>query len=293
MTPSHFFATESQRRHPRNSVEAGELELNQDIQITLVLRRKQDTPTPASIERHLSHHELTALHGADSNDIAVVESFAREHQLSIARVHQGARTVEVVGSLGKLMKLFRADLRLSAVGSDLYRTQKGSSEIPESLAGVVVAVLGFDERPVATKDRKSQKHVSTSTAFTPIEIARLYNFPTNNGAGQTIALIELGGGYRDSDLQTYWKQLGIGEVAVTAIAVDGTENAPSGDPDSADGEVVLDIEVAGAVAPGSNIAVYFAPNTDAGFLAAINNAIHDEVRRPSVISISWGSPESA
>jgi len=54
---------------------------------------------------------------------------------------------------------------------------------------------------------------------------------------------------------------------------------------------VLDIEVAGAIAPGAHLAVYFAPNTDAGFLNAINAAIHDTLRKPSVISISWGAAE--
>src|SRR5262249_12759744 len=64
--------------------------------------------------------------------------------------------------------------------------------------------------------------------------------------------------------------------------------------DSADGEVMLDIEVAGAVAPGANIAVYFAPNTgDKGFIDAISAAVHDKGRKPSVISISWGSPENS
>ncbi len=69
-------------------------------------------------------------------------------------------------------------------------------------------------------------------------------------------------------------------------------NEPTGDPNGPDGEVVLDIQVAGAIAPGANIAVYFAPNTDQGFLNAINAAIHDTVRKPSVISISWGSAEN-
>ncbi len=43
---------------------------------------------------------------------------------------------------------------------------------------------------------------------------------------------------------------------------------PAGDPNSADGEVALDIEVVGSIAPGARIAVYFAPNTDRGFLDA-------------------------
>ena len=104
-------------------------------------------------------------------------------------------------------------------------------------------------------------------------------------------MIELGGGYRDSDLINYWNQLGLSEVAIEAIDVDGAQNTPEGNADSADGEVVLDIEVAGAVAPGAKLAVYFAANTDAGFLNAINSAIHDNVRKPSVISISWGAAE--
>jgi kumamolisin len=54
---------------------------------------------------------------------------------------------------------------------------------------------------------------------------------------------------------------------------------------------MLDIEVAAAVAPKAQIAVYFAPNTDKGFLDALTMAIHDTVNKPSVISISWGSAE--
>jgi kumamolisin len=56
---------------------------------------------------------------------------------------------------------------------------------------------------------------------------------------------------------------------------------------------MLDIEVAGTVVPKATIAVYFAPNTNKGFLDAINAAIHDTERKPGVVSISWGSPESA
>jgi kumamolisin len=103
----------------------------------------------------------------------------------------------------------------------------------------------------------------------------------------------LGGGYRVSDLNTYFKNLGLKTPSVTSVSVDGGLNQPVGDPNSADGEVLLDIEVVGAVAPGAKIAVYFAPNTDQGFLDAITRAVHDTVLKPSVISISWGGPESS
>ena len=78
---------------------------------------------------------------------------------------------------------------------------------------------------------------------------------------------------------------------VTAVAVDKGHNAPTGDPNGPDGEVMLDIEVAGSIAPKAHIAVYFTPNTNKGFIDAINAAVHDKTRKPSVISISWGGPE--
>jgi len=56
---------------------------------------------------------------------------------------------------------------------------------------------------------------------------------------------------------------------------------------------MLDIEVSAAVAPGAKIVVYFAPNTDQGFIDAIGTAVHDTTNNPGVISISWGGPESS
>ena len=61
---------------------------------------------------------------------------------------------------------------------------------------------------------------------------------------------------------------------MTAVSVDGGTNSPGTDP-NADGEVMLDIEVLGAVAPGAKIVVYFAPNTDQGFIDALSTAVHD------------------
>ncbi|MEW5311845.1 MAG: hypothetical protein WDW38_003529 [Sanguina aurantia] len=75
---------------------------------------------------------------------------------------------------------------------------------------------------------------------------------------------------------------------------DRTSNASSplltrGD---ADGEVMLDIEIAGALAPAAKIVVYFTTNTDQGFYNAVAQAAHDATNKPGVISISWGSGEN-
>ena len=80
--------------------------------------------------------------------------------------------------------------------------------------------------------------------------AERYNFPTLvqgaklDGTGQTIAIIELGGGYRTSDLKAFFQEIGTPIPAISAVSVDHAGNNPS-TADSDDGEVMLDIEVAG------------------------------------------------
>ncbi|MEO6999012.1 MAG: S53 family peptidase [Terracoccus sp.] len=115
-----------------------------------------------------------------------------------------------------------------------------------------------------------------------------------DGTGESIAIIELGGGFRPADLDHYFSALRISpSPTVIAVPVGGGTNRPTGNPTGPDGEVVLDIEVSGAIAPGAQIVVYFAPNTDQGFLAAVNAAIHDTTHESKVISIGWVGPESS
>jgi kumamolisin len=107
-----------------------------------------------------------------------------------------------------------------------------------------------------------------------------------------VGILELGGGYATADLSTYFQGLGLAAPSVTAVSVDGGTNAPGQDTD-ADGEVMLDIEMVGAIAPGAAIAVYFAPNTDQGFIDGVSTAVHDTTNKPSVVSISWGQSEDS
>src|SRR5580704_7287395 len=107
-------------------------------------------------------------------------------------------------------------------------------------------------------------------------MAILYNFPAGKtGAGQTIGIIELGGGVNNADLAPYFQQLGLPVPNVTIVSVDGGQSTPDPNDGNATLEVMLDIEISGGVAPGANLAVYFAPNTDQSFINAISTAVHD------------------
>jgi kumamolisin len=279
----------SQREHPKNSFFMGKPHAEERASITCILRRKIAAPECVTVQ--LSHEDFALAHGCDSADVTAVERFAAGHHLSVERVSVAARAMRLCGDLHRLSEAFGASLELRRIGDTTYRTRSGHLMIPVELDGIVVSILGLDTRPVARARHQVLMRAGQSS-YTPNQVAQAYNFPAGQGAQQTVALIELGGGYNESDLTTYWKQVGVSNVSVTAVSVDGVTNTPSGDPNSADGEVALDIEVVGAIAPAAQIAVYFAGNTDQGFLDGINAAIHDTVRKPSVISISWGGAES-
>jgi kumamolisin len=137
------------------------------------------------------------------------------------------------------------------------------------------------------------------TGFSAAQIAALYDFPKAvDGTGQTIAILELGGGFRPDELNTYFQQAGINapNVVVAAYPNGGANNPGTDplDPANADVEVMLDIQVAGSVAPGAKIVVYFAPDaSEQSFLGVMNAIIHDNANNPTVVSISWGGPEDS
>ena len=125
--------------------------------------------------------------------------------------------------------------------------------------------------------------------FYPTEIAQLYSFPTSDGTGQRVGIIELGGGYRPNDLQIYFQNLGIRSAPnVTQVLIDGAINDPSNTDASV--EVVLDTQIIAALVPAAQTRVYFAPNSYNGFYNAIDAAINQNCK---VISISWGAPEES
>ncbi|MBV9083352.1 MAG: S8/S53 family peptidase [Acidobacteriaceae bacterium] len=289
---SHIILPGSYREHPAKSIPVGDPISGEVIQITLLLRRRTTSPEPHLADNHLSHAELADRYGADPADIEAVEAFATENHFSVVHVNPAARSITLSGKLAALAAAFGADLQVRWSDGKHFRSRTGHLLLPSCLSERVIAVLGFDQRPLAQTSHRIHARSAQPVSYTPTQLTHIYNFPQNTGANQTIALIELGGGFKNSDLQTYWKQLGLSNVSVTAVSVDGAQNAPTGDPDGPDGEVALDIEVAGGAAPGARIAVYFAPNTDQGFLNAINGAIHDNVRKPSVIAISWGAAEN-
>jgi kumamolisin len=293
----------SERDAPPGAQMLGSADPHERLEVSLILRRRAAdvlraqvaalaAPRASQRGSWMSRAEFAQRHGANPSDLAAVKDFAAAHGLQVVQEAAARRTVVVSGTVAQCNAAFGVQLQRMRHGGRDFRGRTGSIALPVELAGIIEAVLGLDNRPQAAPHFRFRPSTSAApTSFTPVQVADLYGFPAATGQGECVALIELGGGFRPADLDTYFNGLGQSPATVVAVSVDGATNSP-GDANGPDGEVMLDIEVVGAIAPQAQIAVYFAPNTDAGFLDAVTTAIHDSVRNPSVISISWGGSES-
>jgi kumamolisin len=284
----------------------------QQIQVTVFLRRGSSPKQFPDLEKlgkllpaqrsHLSRAQFASRHGARSADVKKIRKFATQNKLKVVEVSRPRRSVLLNGSIAAFSSAFGVELNSYQHPTGTCRMRTGTIQIPAALSGIIEGVFGLDNRPQAKPHFRIRKQSQDSAAraqaasasYNATQVSQAYDYPAGTtGSGQTIGILELSGGYRSSDLNIYFKNLGITTPTVTAVSVDGATNSPTGDPNGPDGEVELDIEVAGAVAPFAHIAMYFSPNTDQGFLDALTTAVHDATLKPAVVSISWGGPESS
>ena len=292
----------SERASLPDVTETAPLNTQERAEITVVLRRRAELPAEiVEGPTVLSHAELGGGYGADPADVDLVSRELTSRGLEVTEVHPATRRVKVAGSLGDLSSAFGTTLRQVSSpdpgghGRVTHRYREGPLYVPAALAGVVTAVLGLDTRPQAQPHFRTPRDAAAAqgTSYYPNQVAQIYDFPANTtGAGQTIAVIELGGGFTTSDLDAYFGGLNIAVPSITAVGVDGASNNP-GDTSGASVEVNLDIDVIGAAAPGAAQIVYFAPNNgDQGFVDAISAAA-GATPPPIAISISWGQSEDS
>jgi kumamolisin len=277
----------------------------QVIQVTVLLKPEHFEGIPKAVQtsnmserQYISRRELTQRTGASSAAAERVASFASDNNLTVKEIDLGKRMVTLEGSVQAMSAAFKVSLFTFEAAGQRFRDYTQPIQIPDDISDDVDAVLGLDNRrQVATRVRmlsaqREASELGPPALYPPGQVAELYNFPTTyTGSGQCIAILEFGGGYTEDDLAAFFAENGISPLPdVVAIGVDGATNSPGSDP-NADGEVMLDIEVAGSIAPAARMAVYFAPNTSQGFVRAVAAAIHDEQNKPIAISISWGGAE--
>lgn len=288
------------------AIAVGKPQPEQTIEVELHLRRRCAAHEVPDVEvlgslmpnerEYVSPEEFEAAYGACPEDIHRVMEFAGKAGLHLGAVCPRKRTVKLSGTVTAINAAFGVKLEHFRVEDRTHLGHLGPAHVPAALEEIVLAVLGLDDVELAAPSHRAAAHdpaliKALARAFTVPEIAELYQFPKGlRGRGQCIGIIELGGGFVAEDLQRYFDEMDLPMPEVASVSVDGRENKPGIDAE-ADKETALDIEVVGSIVPEAKIVVYFAPNTQKGFVDAFKTMIFDVAHNPSVISLSWGGPE--
>jgi kumamolisin len=266
----------------------------------------------------LSYEEHEQRYGSTAEDFEAVQAFAAAYGLQVVEASAARRVVELSGSLAAFGRAFSVRFRLFDSPRGPYRTYDSPILIPLELAAVIEDVIGLDDRPLL-HPQAAGGGLETLVHVDPRTIAAYYQFPSGaTGTGQCIAALQFGGGYYQSDLETYFRLRGLTMPEIVLVELLGQSNQPatrpeilqcagcfgllpsgaSGPPNPASLpyletiECTMDLELLGTLAPGARLVTYMAPGTSQGQYAAFSKAIFDPVNAPSVINCSWGSPES-
>lgn len=305
MNPSDHSPLPGSRRLSVSGARAsGEVDPEETIYVTVILKPRNAEEHASLVARlssqlpldrsYLTRREFERMFGSTPEELTKVREFADKNSLHVVVESSAKRSVLLSGSVARFAEAFGVEFtRYVHPRGGTFRGRLGDVYLTPELTPIVRAVLGLDNRPQARSHMRIRPSTVAGVSYTAPQVANLYDFPSElDGTGQVVGIVELGGGYSQADIQNYCSGLGIIPPSVSPVSVDGASNSPTDDPNGPDGEVLLDIEVIGTIAPKTNILVYFAPNTDAGFVDAVNSAVHDSQGKPGVLSISWGSAES-
>jgi kumamolisin len=247
----------------------------------------------------MTHDQLGAQYGSAADAVEHIKTFAQQHDLTVLRDEPMSARLTLGGTVANLSDAFGVtlfDYDDPQLGQ--FHARTGTVSLPTEIANDVTGVFGFSNqqhlrrsRQVAFADAAHAPSQAKRPWFIPTDLASIYNFPANDASGECIGLLEFGGGVEDDNVATYFAKIGAPAPSVTVIPLDGVSTNAAADPDST-GEVMLDVDVAGALAPGATLAVYFSTFDEKGLVDALSAVIADTTNKPSVVSISWGWDEN-
>jgi kumamolisin len=309
----------------RNFSRIGHLDSTTDVELTFTLPIRSTQNLQNLVERiyrkgdplyhqFLSVDQFTSQFGPTSSDYQKLQAHLSRAGFTVSKTHANRLLLKVHAPASVVESYFStqldqylkpggttgyapsSDLTLpaeaAALGAEVIGVENLTEFAPHlrfaNSFAVNMANLSAAERAL---DQPSPLFIGTgpNQGLSPIDIKKAYGLTSVpiNGAGQTVGLIELDG-YSSSDISTYANYFSIKPAPTLQNVLVDSYNGAAG---SNSTEVVLDIEMILALAPGvSKIIVYESANQASNFADVISQAATDNTAKQ--ISISWGSAES-
>ncbi|HZZ80669.1 MAG TPA: protease pro-enzyme activation domain-containing protein [Gemmataceae bacterium] len=214
----------SRRFHRAGSEVLGQANRDEWVEVTIKTRRKAPLPEPIP-GKPMKLADLVDKYGAESADLDKVSDIVSRFGLTVTQKDVARRAVHCVGPAAAMEKAFGVRLLRVKYNDILYRGRVGDVHLPPELAGIVTGVFGLDNRPMIKRRKplrlQTAAHGTTlppanqRSWFTPPELATAYKFPSGDGEGQKIAILEFGGHYISEDLKSFFQLIGLADPLPT------------------------------------------------------------------------------
>jgi kumamolisin len=272
------------------------------VELTAGVKRSKPLPDLSALDdklpadrKYLTREQLAEQYGSDPKAVKAIEAFAKAHNLVVTRNEPASARIGLAGTVDDVNNAFGVtlfDYTHPKLGD--FHARTGPVHIPAELDGAITAVFGLNNHRILRRTFRPARRVTAAMSppgFKPAELGSIYNFPEADASKHCIGVLEFGGGVEKSDVTEYFAQIQQSAPTVEVVATDGVSVNPSADPESTV-EVMLDVDVAGALGGGAKLAVYFSTFDEKGLIDCLSTVINDSANDPSVVSISWGFDEN-
>ena len=271
---------------------------NQDA-LTNLLKQLYD-PTSARFHRWLTPGEFAEQFGPTKSDYARVVHFAQAHGLKVTYQHSNRLLLDVTGPIASLEEAFHARLRVYQHPTEHRTFYAPDGDLSVEADVPILHVSGLDNyslpRPIGFRLTEQATNGGGVTPYNGSAPGGLYvgsDFRkayapgvTNTGAGQYIAIIDVGGPYYTNDVYMYETNAGLFPNVVVSnifctLTASWTNPLTTGTVN--EGEEVLDIAMAMSMAPGATILNYEGGSDD-----VFNRIATDNLAKQMTLSYGFG-----
>jgi len=273
-------------------------------------------PGSANYRQFLTPAQFAARYGQSDATVQQVKAYLEANGLTVTEVFNNNLVMMASGTNAQLSALFGTPIHsFTSTAGDRFQRPTAAVTVPAALQGVVAGVHGLstearfrpysrlaptEMRPTSLQGLNAASGAQTPAAapvfgnpgtYSVKDVASRYNLNPlyakgYNGTGTTLGIMTFAS-FKTTDATSYWSGVGVTRTGTLTVVKAGTGSISS----SGASETGLDVEQSGGLAPGANIIVYEAPNTDAGSIALYSKAITEN--KADTLSISWGLTELA
>jgi len=269
------------------------LKRHNEAEFVDLLNRLYDSSSP-DYRRWITPADFLAKFSPSQADVDAARQHLESHGLTVKGVSDNRVLIQAIGTGAQIEEAFAIQINVYQLGTETHYSNDRNPSVPSSLKDVVESVTGLSSLETMHHASNFEPVPASTVSYTPLEIASIYNFPSRlntfhgktiyDGTGETIA-IATAYTYLTSDVDYFWSYYQIARSGtLTNICVNGCTS-------TLDYEPTLDVEEAGAQAPGANLLIYEIPsNSNSDFELMYSQMASDNSAQ--VVSISWGDCES-